>query len=884
MSLTDALLLDPAPLEIYIAIRSDNAKGSGTQDDPWNGGLRNSPVYSVTAVSITSVANGYTVTITPSPTQPFQTNDIIQMSSFTGVNGELLNGSFFVTSTGMGTFSYFVQYAGGQNEAPPLPTGSYAASPTCRLDPYLFDEVMRALPKTVPVTVHLGPGLFQTKGYQYYYRDSISFKPFTGLKLRGAGMRVTTLQLAGASYRHQHYHVIGCPDLLYQSDVSDGFEASDFTIDVNIAGQFSQQLTCGAVSLRGSNTILRRLRAMRFGRQGAYVQGGIESRSPECFVFNVGGSSYANNGGRYECNNSVVEDCIVEQPGLNNVAETTLINTAGSETGKPGQTNGTLPIPFRSTAVRRCYLDCDFQLNPSSIISISAVQDDKLVTATIATAGPHGLVVNDYARISGVLVTGAPMDGYNNIYNGSFLVKTVSATDQFTYEIKVPSTPTSPTPVTPPVGAWVGRFPSDYVRVTDLSVLTQRPGTNIWEVTVVTDSPHFLVPSPDPLPDPGALQGSVALISLVQSTVLGTLRINGAWYVSQWISAKSFKCWRDYTGYSVPPALDPAHIDYSLAKIGALFQGVGGANIIEGNTIRNCTRGGPYLDTYGAKDLIVRNNRYSRVRVGTYQDLEQPDLQNPPGPPRPRITFLGRPSGSTTVTFQTTSGLPHYLSVGQGVLIQDAKNGTTDLVLYDRSFKVVSIPDAAGTQFTINLDSVPLSNGDPDAASPTTYERLWETTNFVFENNRIEILPALNSGGATSDAIILLGEIPIRYLDPGWPTAPRKFWRFRNVVIANNIVGYASTPAGTTPVGNPANESAVSLTVVEKASVTANLVGTDFGSFPETPIRHQKSGTVYCFNNRTPSGALVPAWLQGTSLRQPELTTDIEDALALALL
>ena len=37
MSLLDALLLDPYRINIWIALRSDGVKGSGTQNDPYDG-------------------------------------------------------------------------------------------------------------------------------------------------------------------------------------------------------------------------------------------------------------------------------------------------------------------------------------------------------------------------------------------------------------------------------------------------------------------------------------------------------------------------------------------------------------------------------------------------------------------------------------------------------------------------------------------------------------------------------------------------------------------------------------------------------------------------------------------------------------------------------
>jgi len=39
MSLLDSLLLDPARLDVWIALRTDGVKGSGTESDPYNGSL-----------------------------------------------------------------------------------------------------------------------------------------------------------------------------------------------------------------------------------------------------------------------------------------------------------------------------------------------------------------------------------------------------------------------------------------------------------------------------------------------------------------------------------------------------------------------------------------------------------------------------------------------------------------------------------------------------------------------------------------------------------------------------------------------------------------------------------------------------------------------------
>jgi hypothetical protein len=36
MSLTDAFLLEPAPFNYYLAVRTDGIMGSGRIDDPWD--------------------------------------------------------------------------------------------------------------------------------------------------------------------------------------------------------------------------------------------------------------------------------------------------------------------------------------------------------------------------------------------------------------------------------------------------------------------------------------------------------------------------------------------------------------------------------------------------------------------------------------------------------------------------------------------------------------------------------------------------------------------------------------------------------------------------------------------------------------------------------
>jgi hypothetical protein len=74
MSLTDSLLLDPYPFDVWIAQRSDGLKGSGTLNDPYDGSTQArfdsvmSGLSANTRVHLgpgTFVTNGYSDEVTP---------------------------------------------------------------------------------------------------------------------------------------------------------------------------------------------------------------------------------------------------------------------------------------------------------------------------------------------------------------------------------------------------------------------------------------------------------------------------------------------------------------------------------------------------------------------------------------------------------------------------------------------------------------------------------------------------------------------------------------------------------------------------------------------------------------------------------------------------
>src|SRR5438552_13618862 len=164
MSLFDALLLDPYRLNVWIAYRTDGVKGSGTENDPFDG------------------------------------------------------------------------------------------STATRLD-----TVLNSL--TANTRIHFGPGTFQINGYQ---DGAASSWLRSGMKIVGAGIDVTTLQLVGTATANKHYFAIGHP---FSSGGSpnpmDYFELSDLTVDCNLAGT-SNTVACGAVRVAGKHARVRRIKVINW--------------------------------------------------------------------------------------------------------------------------------------------------------------------------------------------------------------------------------------------------------------------------------------------------------------------------------------------------------------------------------------------------------------------------------------------------------------------------------------------------------------------------------------------------------------------------------------------------------------------------------------------
>ena len=93
MSLIDALLLDPYrdPREVWIAVRSDGAAGSGTIDDPFDGGRRAGEV-----LRATSILDRQTVVCTTLNDHPYNSGTTIALFGVSRLGASVFNRDFSI--------------------------------------------------------------------------------------------------------------------------------------------------------------------------------------------------------------------------------------------------------------------------------------------------------------------------------------------------------------------------------------------------------------------------------------------------------------------------------------------------------------------------------------------------------------------------------------------------------------------------------------------------------------------------------------------------------------------------------------------------------------------------------------------------------------------
>ncbi|HEV2209969.1 MAG TPA: hypothetical protein VG167_14405 [Verrucomicrobiae bacterium] len=904
MSLMDAFLLDPLPVDVWLALRTDGAVGSGTQDDPFDGSTVSIPgptVSSITAPSAPGQPPGLTAIVTTSSSHGFQNGALVLIDgadegpSYSPAYSKYYNGTFVITVLTSTTFSY--QMIGAPSTSPA------SGTITCRLDPYRFDAVMYSFQSSVlPVTVHLGPGTFQTKGYTPTVGDMPNLgaswtPPTAGMKILGSGINVTTLQLVRAVVGDSgnDYFAIGGP---YNLSVS-AFEAADFTVDCNMAGQPSQTTTCAAIAIGGNHVRLRRIRAINFGTQCVLT-------STECFALASGGLFPVESEPRQgiDC---IIEDCIVEQPSFNNTVETTCIGLGGSENDGDGRMNFIL-----APAIRRCHVNCEYRDRPVPIASLTISAG----VATVTTSLPHGRAANDWVRISGAEVNG----NTNNSFNGAYKISNVST---YTFQY----TP-NPSQTTAPTGGdmWVGRWPSLPNGIVGIS----GSGT----VTVQTAAPHFLAP------------GSTVQIG---GTTPGDY--GGAYQVNVIPTSPTGQAYE----FTYTPSGNPGWISGGFIGVSFFVLTGGGstASVVEGNIVLNAKYGGPHHDTFTTRDQTVRNNYFRAVMTGSDEDLETLSYSRTTGVVPLASVYNGGSGSIATATTKTGYG-NHGFVAGNSVVISGASgsdgeqyyNSPLDANGVPKAWTVLASPAPTATTFAYDLSqwetSFPTAEATNASYVPPDNQRLlysltYDPTTLIATATVDPNLFSNGHGLSIGDAV-LISKAPMavnayngRFIIT-WVSASQfqyqltsnpganstagyygRVWQTHNMALEANILELIPTPSaqaqpialnfGSPPAGSPP----IFVILLARRNVVRHVDGlTDSGGYAAlaisvvgcggltvednvvdlqatNPIAYNQTQNAEFFANAAPGGSLVQGYNAGSSELVDEISTTIQDGLLLGL-
>jgi len=943
MSLVDALLLEPYrdPREVYIALRSDGQKGSGTIDDPYDGGTRLGPGLQASLtfkgrqfVLSTNFANGLqpdsVVTITnargpaaawfnksfkvveklsalhvllsfdyldgqtaPSgnppapPDVPYSFNDYIYVNyadSTENIHKTLptiahiywpiarvtvpanhglkvfdavtvgnvspidyqgdypILGPLSPTGTG---FAYRLRFLPGSDVTTPI-----NCTVTRRI--HRYDEVMRAAP--FPSVIHLGPGLFETRGAApIYVANATDYTQLhtgciirAGQRLLGSGMGVTTLKLVLPVDDLNQTTAIGN----YSYPNADGAEVSDLTVDCNADGHaaphgtFPAPVTCGAVGLGGSFIHIHRVRAIHFCTQAR----------AECFVLGAGASDH----GTVPTFN-VLEDCIMEEPGRNNTHETTLLINGGSVYGST-----------ISPIVRHNYANCNYvdPLDDSAVSSrfvavaslaqhiLPPFNPPEFELFTLATKLPHRRIAGQNIHLAGVVgfPGGAP---YLNF-------PVVEKIDDFTLVFKVVGTTAALSGIDVSK-AYIGvdyHAPGAFSGtgcVTEGNAVFDCPeayyaDTGSTRDTVVRDNYYSgIFHGANFSFDSGGFGGADVIFARTGVNLLA-LTHSG-------LTANANSGSPGTPGTGVPHGL----IEGETVQIsGALIGGIPAP-------------AGTYNGNYPVHVVDSYNFTYSLVNIPTGGDGGNADVPDAAAPILVGIYSLTRDANNPKIAI-LASAQPHQCKAGDVVRIQGAKkNG--DLIppgqSYNADVNVLSV--ITDKVFTYEMKNDP--GGDADASTTTftiSFQSRYQVRRFIYENNICDL--------STFD----INFANLSVLPRGMHTIVIKDhppFLFPSAIIRDNAFQHIDqTPAVVGADGSYL--FALRLGSFDNTMIDGNLVGMSNAH----SIHYMNSGTVNAFNNRIPNGSTVPLFEDvgggavGAWEKQDSLEDKINDSVVMALL
>lgn len=304
----------------------------------------------------------------------------------------------------------------------------------------------------------------------------------------------------------------------------------------------------------------------------------------------------------------------------------------------------------------------------------------------------------------------------------------------------------------------------------------------------------------------------------------------------------------------------------NIALVGTDFHGpiayncIGG--VVESNVAFDCLNPG-YTDTGSSRDVAVRGNYYSDSFYAFYQNLSpgvtsNRDFQN-------LFNSIISPFMGDAETVRVTCASPHFLSVGDVIKTSNIISNGNSVNLYNGTYPVSEIVDA--TTFHYQLRTVPpFAVDSPPYLITAVYLVYGQTRRALLEGNLLDMdqnTPYTYPVPQGSISVVAQTDVEVI---PGW-------------VIRDNIIrhtdGIPTNLTGLFIFSNGLRMSGLSSCLLESNTIDLEA--------PHLLQILNPNKNIHTFQNRKLSGELAPGYLESTGKTLDDAITAIEDVLSISI-
>jgi len=317
-------------------------------------------------------------------------------------------------------------------------------------------------------------------------------------------------------------------------------------------------------------------------------------------------------------------------------------------------------------------------------------------------------------------------------------------------------------------------------------------------------------------------------------------------------------------------------INYASSYIGVDFHAPGAFSgtgcVTEGNAVFDCPQA-YYADTGSTRDTVVRDNYYSGINISVFFNFTEGAVEAS-GRSALSLTKGAAPNGKIA-TFEVPAGsAPLVVVAGDAVTITKALIGglpTEADITYNGTFTVLDVIEVSGQKrkFTYAMKQEPTAHADSLPAA--LFSSRQQVRRLVYENNLCDFHPYQSDSAALGRGISSIGYAPT----PANPSGDGPPFMFPAAVIrGNHFRNRDSTPG--------LDRVAFRTRSFENPIVEHNVIGL---SDPHV-LQYIASRNFSALGNQTPAGAPLSFFedVGGAFQRQESLEESINDAITLSLI